>query len=235
MALITNGLDIIVADAEGTIFYTVLHPIFLISPQFWSWSMPWATPESSIRRRSRKVRIVLISYLSHTCALVLNQRLNRLMPRFSPPEIVHSPDKLASLLGGDEPPIHLGRPGGAPAALFNHALAILQRSLEHLEEVEVSRLDVERAAKYLQCVVKFYKDEAQYQMAITELINEAIGENGEWGRTLGWADSIRPDSCWWYYEFLILVLDLKNTLGLAGDALLQAIIDYSKIIPQERV
>ena len=150
-------------------------------------------------------------------------------------EIVHAPDKLANLLGGDEPPIHLGRPGGAPAALFNHALATLQWNLENLEEVEVSRLDVERSAKYLQSVVRFYKDEAQRQTAITELINEAIGENGEWGRVLSWADNIKPDSCWWYYEFLILVLELKSTLGLAGDALFQAVIDYSKIIPQERV
>ena len=154
---------------------------------------------------------------------------------FSPSEIVHSADKQASLLGGDEPPIHLGRPGGPPAALFNQALARLQWNLEHLQEVEVSRLDVERAAKYLQCAVRFFKDEAQRQTEITGLINEAIGENGEWGRALGWADNIKPDSCWWYYEFLILVLELKNTLGLSGDALLQAAIDYSKIVPREKV
>ena len=175
------------------------------------------------------------TYLSHSSVLGLDQHLNRLKPPFSPSDIVHSPDKVANLLGGDEPPIHLGRPGGAPAAIFNPALAILQRKLEHLEQVEISRLDVERATKYLQCAVTFYKDEAQRQKAITGLVDEAIGEKGEWGRVLGWADNIKPDSCWWCYEFLILVLELKNTLGLSGDALLQAAIDYSKIVPQEKV
>jgi hypothetical protein len=68
-----------------------------------------------------------------------------------------------------------------------------------------------------------------------ELIEEATGKKGEWGSTLVWADRIKPDGCWWYGLFLAQVLELKNTLGLSGDALLQAIIDYSKIIGQERV
>jgi len=138
-------------------------------------------------------------------------------------------------LGGDKPPIHLGWPGGPPATLFNHALATLQWNLEHLKEVEVSQLYVGHAAKYLQCAVRFFKDDAQRKTEITLLINEAIGETGEWGRALDWADNIKPDSCWWYYEFLILVLELKNTLGLSGDALLQAAIDYSKIVPREKI
>jgi len=42
---ITNRLDIIIADAEGMMFYTGLRPIFLISRQFWSWLKHWATLE----------------------------------------------------------------------------------------------------------------------------------------------------------------------------------------------
>jgi len=84
-------------------------------------------------------------------------------------------------------------------------------------------------------MVTFYKDEGQRQKVITGLVDEAIGEKGEWRRVLGWADNIKPDSCWWCYEFLILVLELKNTLGLSGNALLQAAINYSKIVPQEKV
>ena len=68
-----------------------------------------------------------------------------------------------------------------------------------------------------------------------DLINEAIGQNGEWGYALDWADGIKPDSCWWHYLFLIQILELKNTLGLSGDALLQAIADYSKIVAREKV
>jgi len=119
--------------------------------------------------------------------------------------------------------------------IFNPALAILQQRLDHLEQVPVSRLEVERAAKYLQCAVTFYKDETHRQDAIKKLVDEAIGEEGKWTLPLGWADGIKPDGSWWYDEFLTLVLELKNTLGLSGDALLQAVVDYSKIVSREKV
>ena len=111
----------------------------------------------------------------------------------------------------------------------------MQRNLDNLEEVKVSRNDVDCAAKYLRCAVDFYKDEVQRQKAITYLINEAIGQNGEWGYALDWADGIKPDSCWWHDLFLVQILELKTTLGLSGDALLQAIADYSKIVAREKV
>lgn len=119
--------------------------------------------------------------------------------------------------------------------IFNRALATLQQRLDHLEQVQVSRSEVERAAKYLLCAVTFYEDEAHRQKAIKELFDEAIGEKGEWDLALGWADNIKPDGSWWYDGFLILVLELKNTLGLSGDALLQAVVDYSKIVSREKV
>jgi hypothetical protein len=180
---------------------------------------------------------------SHKCSpfsffsypLALDERLNRLPPASSPLDIVHSSHKLADLLGGDKPPIHLGRPGGAPAAISNPALATLQHRLNHLERVHVSHQEVERAAQYLRCAVAFYDNEDLRQKAIKDLVDDAIGEVGEWGHSLDWADKIKPDSGWWYNIFLILVLELKNALGLSGDALLQAVIDYSKIISREKV
>ncbi|KAF8962089.1 hypothetical protein BDZ97DRAFT_1156495 [Flammula alnicola] len=178
-------------------------------------------PEGPYRRKVKKA---------------LDERLNRLLLIPSPLDIVHSPEKLADLLGGDEPLIHLGRPGGAPAALFNPALAILQQNLEHLEQVQVCRADVVRAAEYVRCAVAFYDDddEGRRQRAIKELIDRAIGEKGEWRFAVGWADNIEPGGGWWYDAFLTLVLELKNTVGLAGDALLQAVIDYSKVVPREK-
>ncbi|KAF8623060.1 hypothetical protein AX15_006528 [Amanita polypyramis BW_CC] len=164
----------------------------------------------------------------------LDEYLNRLPPAPSPSDIVRSSHKLADLLGGNHPPIYLGRPGGAPAVIFNPALAILKQRLDHLEELSVSRSEVERAAKYLRCAVTFYEDEARRQDAIQGLLDEAIGQKGEWGLALGWADNIKPDGSWWYDEFLILVLELKNTLGLSGDALLQAVVDYSKIVSRQK-
>ena len=68
-----------------------------------------------------------------------------------------------------------------------------------------------------------------------ELVDEAIGEKGELGCTLSWADNIKPGGSWWYGIFLLLALELKNTLGLSGDALLQAVFDYSKIISRDKV
>ncbi len=110
----------------------------------------------------------------------------------------------------------------------------MQKRFDHLEQFQVSRLEVQRAANYLRCAVRFYKDESRRQEVIKGLIDEAIGE-GEWGLTLGWADNIKPDGSWWYDIFLILVLELKNTLGLSGDALYQAVVDYSKILSREKV
>ena len=109
--------------------------------------------------------------------------------------------------------------------IFNPALAILQRRLDHLGQVNVSPSTVECVSKYLRCAVSFYEDEAHRQKAIKELVDVAIGEKAKWTSTLGWADSIKPDGSWWYNEFLILVLELKNTLGLSGDALLKAVMD----------
>ncbi|KAF8340881.1 hypothetical protein F5887DRAFT_1225861 [Amanita rubescens] len=151
----------------------------------------------------------------------LDERLNRLPPTPSPSDIDHSSHRLADLLGGDHPSIHLGR-------------TCLQQRLGHLEELPVSRSDVERAAKYLRCAITFYEDEARHQDAIRGLVDEAIGQNGEWGLALGWADNIKPDGSWWYDVFLVLVLELKNTLGLSGDALLQALVDYSKIVSRQK-
>ena len=151
-------------------------------------------------------------------------------PTPSPSDIVHTPQHQARLLGGEKPSIHLGQPGGLPAVIFNPALATLQQCLDHLEQVNVSPSTVECASRYLQCAVTFYEDKAHRQKAIKELVDGAIGEKAKWTFTLGWADNIKPDGSWWYNEFLILVLELKNTLGLSGDALLQAIMDYSKIV-----
>ncbi len=69
-----------------------------------------------------------------------------------------------------------------------------------------------------------------------KLIDEAIERKGEWGSALlDWTDGFKPNGCWWHDLFLVQVLELKNILGLLGDALLQAIIDYSKIVAWEKV
>ena len=132
-------------------------------------------PDDAYKRKVKKgAHRVDISYmlaLFIPMLIALDDRLKCLPPAPSPSEIVHSPHKLAEILGGEMPSIHLGRPGGVPVAIFNPALASLQRCLDNLEEVQVSRSEVERAAKYLRCSVAFYGDETQHQKAIKELIN----------------------------------------------------------------
>ncbi|KAJ3510653.1 hypothetical protein NLJ89_g4547 [Agrocybe chaxingu] len=164
----------------------------------------------------------------------LNECLKRLPPDCSPSELVHSPKKQAELLGGNKPLIHMGWPGGVPATIFNPALAALQQRLDRLEQVQVRPREIERAAWYISWTVKFHEDEAILQIWIKDLLNIAIGQNGEWGRTLNWADDIQPTSAWWYKEFLTLVLELKNTSGLFGDALLQAVMNYSKVVSRKK-
>jgi hypothetical protein len=135
-------------------------------------------PHDVYQRKLKKgLHITEISYLSYSCALALDQSLDRLTPGSSPSEIVHSPDKVL----GDKSLIHLN---GPPATIFSPALAGLQRNPENLEEVKVSRNDDDCAAKYLRCAIDFYKDEVQRQKAIMDLINKAIGQNGEWGYVL---------------------------------------------------
>ncbi|CAA7270480.1 unnamed protein product [Cyclocybe aegerita] len=161
----------------------------------------------------------------------LDERLKRLLPGDSPSDIVKAPKTQAKILGGDKPLIHLGRPGGVPATIFNPALATLQQRLDDLEKVEVDCQEIERAAKYILRTVEFHEDEAHLQKEIQDLLDQAIGEKG---CILDWANNIKPDCSWWRQKFLILALELKNSLGLSGDALLQAVLVYSKVVSREQ-
>ena len=167
--------------------------------------------------------------------LDLGKRLDSLRPASSPSEIIGSVTKIRELLEGVAAHIYLGRPSGAPAAIFNPALATLQHRLDHLDQVTVTRQDVMHAADYLNQAIGFYSDETGREKALKGLVDIAVDQGGSWNTQLKWADGIKPDCCWWHKEFLITVLELKNTVGLAGNPALQAIVDYSKIISQEKV
>ena len=129
----------------------------------------------------------------------------------------------------------MGRPGGAPAAIFNPVLAILQRRLEDLEKVDVSVTQVRLAIQYLQARLPYYTGELDRETAINGLVDAAIGMKGVWGLKISWAGNIAPNAIWWSDEFPILILELKNSMGLGGDAFLQAVIVYSKLVTQEKV
>ena len=138
-------------------------------------------------------------------------------------------------MDGQNISIYLGRPGGAPAAIFNPTLASLQQRLDHLEQGEVSCTEVQRAAHYIVSATKFYDEEKDRQDQIEELIAKAIGGKPLWKQLLRWASGIKPDGSWWYNKFPVLVLEIKNTWGLHGDAILQAALVYSKILSPTEV
>ncbi|TDL20575.1 hypothetical protein BD410DRAFT_821803 [Rickenella mellea] len=152
----------------------------------------------------------------------------------SPSEFVNNPNKQSEAFRGAKPPIYMDRPGGAPAVIYQPSLATLQHRLEHPETITVSSTDVEHAAEFFRCAAAFYKDESERQKAIKTILDGALGATGNWQLSLGWADSIKPVGSWWNEHFLLLVLELKNTLGLHGDALLQAAFDYFKIVSREK-
>lgn len=191
-----------------------------------------------IRGSSRKERTVPLSaHLSHFI-VDLHKCVKHLSPNYSPSEVVSSSDRLDEVFGCNNRNIHLGRLGGAPAILFNRILAALQQRLERLDQIPVSRAEVDRAAQYLRCAVKFYDNEKQREAAIRELIDGVIGKTGEWGSFLqtDGGGKIKPDGCWSLdMFFMLLFLELKNSLGLHGDALCQAVVDYSKIVSRDQV
>jgi len=160
--------------------------------------------------------------------------LDPLCPAYSPSDIVGSAAKIGELLGGVNARIYR-RPGGTPAAIFDSALATLQHRLDHLNQVQVIRQDVGNGAQYLNLAIGFYNDETAPENAIKERINVAISQDASWNTQFDLADGIKPACFWWHKEFLIMVLELKNTVGLVGNPVLPAIVNHSQIISQKKV
>ena len=83
--------------------------------------------------------------------------------------------------------------------------------------------------------MQFYKDDEARQQNIEELLNQAIGQDVNWKSTLDWAGDITPSAMWTFGDFAAIVLELKNSLGISGDAIHQAIIDYAKMVSSKKV
>lgn len=106
--------------------------------------------------------------------------LDSLRPPYLPSEIIGSAAKIGELFGGVNARIYLGRPGGAPAAVFNPALATLQHRLDHLDQVQVTRQYVGHAAQYLDLAIGFYDNETARENAIIKKVNVAVSQDGSW-------------------------------------------------------
>ena len=232
-----DRLDIIVADAEGML-YSVFqcHLTDLLSVLELTEGLGDADYQYK-RGIKKSVYWADISYIHVFLILTpldLNERLDSLAPGLSPSEIASKPSEIVRVLDGQNISIYLGRPGGAPTAVFNPTLASLQQRLDNLEQGEVSCTEVHRAAQYIVSATKFF-EERNRQNDIKELISKAIGGKPLWKQLLRWAGGIKPDGSWWYNKFPILVLEIKNMWGLHGDAILQAALVYSKILSPTEV
>ena len=172
------------------------------------------------------------SCLSQSCVLALDENFDRIASGPSPSEVSKDPQQQAKIFGED-PSIHVGRPGGPPAAVFNTALATLQRRLDDLEKVDVHPEEVKLAANYLGLAVNYYSTEDDREEAIKTSFIGSMGGEGVW--KIWYAGETKPDCSWWSDDFPIMVMELKNSCGVSGDAFIQCVVVYSKIIAQDKV
>ncbi|EJD00504.1 uncharacterized protein FOMMEDRAFT_159228 [Fomitiporia mediterranea MF3/22] len=112
--------------------------------------------------------------------------------------------------------VHIHRPAfnyGPPTALFNHSLARLKHRLQHLDkQAELEPEDYRELA-------------LRYRFGTlvgTNISSRYKTESGTAQPNAAWDDAVR------------IVMEVKNEDGLRGNATLQAIISYSKILSQNK-
>ena len=132
---------------------------------------------------------------------------------------------------GDDSLVYLNR---VPAQLFSPPLARLQKYIENLENMDVSLATMNHASRLLASFVRFHEDQDAREDHILDDINTLL--NGSmWQKPLAGAPELRPSASWFFQSYAIGLLELKNTLGIGGDAMYQVLADYVKLIAAEEV
>ncbi|KAL5524756.1 hypothetical protein ACEPAF_9902 [Sanghuangporus sanghuang] len=166
---------------------------------------------------------------------VTKDRLSQLdgMKRFpSPSEGVKSEEKIKGW-ANDNTGVHTHRPVGnygPPTALFHPALARLRHRLRHLDQIEEpSAQHFVWAHKFIQVCNDGFKKEKLMEGELKQIINALIGEDASWQVYL--QDKMaKPDAVWG--QIIRAILELKNVDGVGGNPILQATLDYAKILFQ---
>ncbi|TFY76761.1 hypothetical protein EWM64_g7249 [Hericium alpestre] len=131
--------------------------------------------------------------------------------------------------------IHCHRPAenyGPPIALFNHALARLKHSLDHLDQLEdPSYLTLEQCHELIVEASVLYDSEDSRKKALRPILNRLLGDGGRWEATLEGRARI-PDAIWG--DIAQLIFEMKNEDGLGGNATLQGTIVFTKVLAQEK-
>ena len=228
-------IHIIIADAMGmlySVFQTYLTDFLLVLESIDSVDDLDYHYKRKVRKGAQLCWHLIGSCLSHSCVLALDENFDRIASGPSPSEVSKDPQQQCKIFGED-PSIHVGRPGGPPAAVFNTALATLQRRLDDLQKVDVHPEEVKLAANYLGLAVNYYSTEDDREEAIKTSFIGSMGGEGVW--KIWYAGETKPDCSWWSDDFPIMVMELKNSCGVSGDAFIQCVVVYSKIIAQDKV
>ncbi|KAL5520604.1 hypothetical protein ACEPAF_2605 [Sanghuangporus sanghuang] len=169
---------------------------------------------------------------------VTKDRLSQLdgMKRFpSPSEGVKSEEYIRGW-ANDNTGVHTHRPVGnygPPTALFHPVLARLRHRLRHLDQIDEPSADhFEWAHKFLQVCNNGFKRENIMEGELKQIINAVIGEDATWQEYLR-DKRAKPDAVWGKI-IIRAILELKNVDGVGGNPILQATLDYAKILFQAR-
>ncbi|KAL5485676.1 hypothetical protein ACEPAI_6717 [Sanghuangporus weigelae] len=169
---------------------------------------------------------------------VTKDRLSQLdgMKRFpSPSEGVKSEENIRGW-ANDSTGVHIHQPVGnygPPTALFHPALARLRHRLRHLDQIdEPSAAHFEWAHKFIQVCNNGFRKENLMEGELSQIIDALIGEDATWQEYLQDKRS-RPDAVWGQI-IIRAILELKDVDGVGGNPILQATLDYAKILFQAR-
>ena len=159
----------------------------------------------------------------------------------SPSEGVGSEDKIKDWIN-ENGVVHPHRPAGnygPPTALFNPALAKLRHNLKHLDQVEEPTAgDLEWTHKLLVVCSNGFRRENTREGELKAIIDVLMDKPAKWQVSLEGRVAI-PDAVWSNgfgdIDLIRMILELKNTDGVYGNATLQALLDYAKTLSQPKV
>ncbi|KAK7437510.1 hypothetical protein VKT23_018582 [Stygiomarasmius scandens] len=134
--------------------------------------------------------------------------------------------KPSTVWEGEKVKICGGRPFsefGLPNGVFNEHLAQLSQDLKDLDITPAEEDFVRVAYSLLKVSSSCYPDEKTREKALAIELQDLF-PNGLWQTSV--AGGTKP-ACWW---LLAMIFELKNEIGATGDPLVQAVVDYCKII-----
>lgn len=133
--------------------------------------------------------------------------------------------------------VHVHLPAGnhgPPTALFHRTLARLKHRLKHLDQVP------EPSAEYYKWSHRFViigsdgiKDERLREEALKPCLHELIGETATWRMKLD--DGKAALDAVWGKGMPQVIMELKNLDGVGGNATLQGVFGFAKLLTQDKV